>query len=271
MINLLSLLDDVAATMDDVAIMTKVALKKTSALMTDDLAVNAAVVQGVEASRELPIVWSIFLGSLVNKVICISVVLLINHFYPPILIGLLFLGGCYLAYEGADKIIEKLTKKKDEEKKTTKGINEKDKIWGAIKTDFVLSMEIIVLAQTGLTGTFLEKTISLSLVGLAASFLIYGLVAALVKIDDLGLILVNKGHQKIGLALVNLTPKMMKALGIIGTIAMLMVAGGIFAHTFHLKTYFYEHLQNLILGLLAGCFLFALSSGVKKLFLRKNR
>ena len=266
MVNLLSLLDDIAATMDDVAVMTKVALKKTSALMTDDLAVNAAVVQGVESSRELPIVWSIFLGSLVNKLICISCVIAINYLYPPLLTILLFLGGCYLAFEGADKIIEKIAQKKDKQKMLIKPtVNENDKIWGAVKTDFVLSMEIIVLAQTSLVGTFLEQTMSLCFVGLAASVLIYGLVAILVKIDDLGVILIKKGHQKIGLTLVNITPKMMKGLGIIGTVAMLMVAGGIFSHTFHLKMYFYEHLQNLILGLIFGLILSFGSIGIKKI------
>ena len=192
--------------------------------MTDDLAVNAGVVQGVHASRELPIVWSIFLGSLVNKVICILVVMLLNHFYPPVLTVLLFLGGCYLAYEGADKVIEKILSSKKSNSNKKSDVPEKQKVWGAIKTDFVLSMEIIVLAQTEITGSLLEKSLSLSIVGLAASFLIYGLVAILVKVDDMGLVLVNKGHQKIGMFFVNLTPKMMKGLGILGTTAMFMVA-----------------------------------------------
>ena len=265
MINLLSLLDDVAATMDDVAVMTKVALKKTSALMTDDLAVNAAVVHGVKASRELPIVWSIFLGSLVNKVICVSIVLLLSHFYPPVLSLLLFTGGCYLAYEGAEKVFEKISFNKKQGTSNNKNINEKSRIWGAIKTDFVLSMEIIVLAQTGISGGFLEQTISLSLVGLAASILIYGLVAILVKVDDFGLFLIDKSYKKMGLFLVNLTPKMMKTLGVIGTIAMLMVAGGIFAHTFHLKIYFYEHLQNLVIGLISGILINFIIILIKKL------
>ena len=269
MINLLTLLDDIAATMDDVAVMTKVALKKTSALMTDDLAVNAGVVQGVQASRELPIVGSIFLGSLINKIICIVIVLLINYFYPPILLGLLFLGGCYLAYEGADKVIEKIIGKKSNEKIPNKEISEKQKIWGAIKTDFVLSMEILVLAQKELTGSILEKTISLTLVGLAASILIYGLVAILVKIDDFGLFLINKGNNNLGEFLVNLTPKMMKGLGILGTIAMFLVAGGIFTHTFHLPILVWEHAQNLILGLISGLSLVGIITQIKKLFLAR--
>jgi uncharacterized protein len=267
MINLLSLLDDIAATMDDVAVMTKVALKKTSVLMTDDLAVNAAVVQGVDASRELPIVWSIFLGSLVNKAICICTVSIINYFYPPILIVILFLGGCYLAFEGADKVYEKILNRRKKETNKTKSppISEKDKIWGAIKTDFVLSMEIIVLAQTGLSGDFVEILISLTFVGLAASLLIYGLVALIVKIDDLGLLLVSRGYSKMGLTLVKIMPKMMKSLGVVGTIAMLMVAGGIFSHTFHVQIYFNEHLQNLIFGLCVGTLLIMIQKSVKKL------
>ena len=259
MINLLSLLDDVAATMDDVAVMTKVALKKTSALMTDDLAVNAAVVQGVDASRELPIVWSIFLGSIINKIICIGIVLLINYSYPPLLTWILLLGGCYLAFEGADKIFEKLIEKFTDKSTTLKKdkeiVSEKQKIWGAIKTDLVLSMEIIVLAQTGLEGEFLQKLLTLSLIGFSASLLIYGLVAFLVKIDDFGLVLLKNNYQNLGMFLVNLTPKMMKFLGIIGTIAMLMVAGGIFTHTFHLKSFINEYIQNLALGLIFGSFL----------------
>jgi len=262
MVNLLTLIDDIAATMDDVAIMTKVALKKTSALMTDDLAVNAAVVHGVEASRELPIVWSIFLGSLVNKVISISIVLLLGYLYPFALTILLFLGGCYLAFEGTEKVLHKLRKKSDTKKEVQKP-NEKQKIWGAIKTDFVLSMEIIVLAQTSLTGTLLQQTLSLTIVGLLASFLIYGLVAILVKVDDLGVILVSKGHKSIGLGLIDITPKMMKGLGAIGTLAMLMVAGGIFSHTFHFKFYINEHIQNLLIGFFTGTILVLLITGFK--------
>lgn len=264
MINLLSLLDDVASTMDDVAVMAKVALKKTSALMTDDLAVNAAVVDGVEASREIPIVGYIFLGSIVNKIICISLVSFINYFYPPLLSWILFLGGCYLAFEGSEKIMEKIFPPNEKIFHQRKEISEKQKIWGAIKTDLVLSMEIIVLAQNNLEGEFLKKIISLSVVGFSASLIIYGLVAILVKIDDLGIILIKKNFQKLGLFLVNLTPKLMKGLGIIGTIAMLMVAGGIFTHTFELKHFLNEYIQNFLLGLIVGFLIVLIFHLIKK-------
>ena len=126
-------------------------------------------------------------------------------------------------------------------------------------------MEIIVLAQTEITGSLLEKSF-LCLLSVAASFLIYGLVAILVKVDDMGLVLVNKGHQKIGMIFVNLTPKRMKGLGILGTTAMFMVAGGIFIHTFHLPIYFWEHGQSLVLGFFSGLVLFGVISNTKKLF-----
>lgn len=258
MFSLLALLDDVAATLDDVSIMTKVALKKTSALMSDDLAVNAGVVVGANPDRELPIVKGIFLGSLLNKVYCVIGVIAIQAVYPPLIIAILFLGGLYLSYEGAHKVWEKLSHKADDAKKKKKALSEKEKIKGAVRTDLILSIEIIVIAKTATSGGLLQQAGVLALVGLAASALIYGLVAFLVKIDDFGLFLVRKGKEKVGMALVQAMPFFMKALGVIGTLAMLLVGGGIVSHTFHLHNYIWEYAQNLILGAGTGLVVMAI-------------
>lgn len=252
MFSLLTLLDDVASTLDDVAVMSKVAIKKTSALMSDDLAVNAGVVHGVNPDRELPIVKAIFIGSLYNKVYCILGTLLIMAVYPPLLKAILLIGGLYLSFEGAHKVIEKLFHHSSHEEGAVKEETEKQKIKGAIRTDLILSIEIIAIAKSTLTGAFLNQIIALIVVGLAASILIYGLVALLVKIDDFGLYLVKQGRQTIGMSLVRSMPYMMKGLGIIGTTAMFLVGGGIIAHTFHVPYWMPEILQNLIIGIIAG-------------------
>tara|TARA_B100001971_G_scaffold84647_1_gene78185 strand:- start:293523 stop:294323 length:801 start_codon:yes stop_codon:yes gene_type:complete len=254
MFSLLSLLDDIATTLDDVAVMTKVAIQKTSVLMSDDLAVNAGVVTGTQADRELPIVKSIFLGSLLNKVYCIIGILALMAIYAPILKIILFLGGLYLSFEGAHKVYEKLFHKEDAKEKR-KVLSEKDKIKGAVRTDLVLSIEIILIAKESMQGSFFNQVISLVIVGLAASILIYGLVAIFVKIDDIGLLLIKKQYKRIGLSMVRAMPYMMKILGIVGTIAMFLVGGGIISHTFHLPIFTFELLQNFILGLLAGLIL----------------
>lgn len=250
MFSLLTLLDDIATTLDDVAVMTKVAIRKTSVLMSDDLAVNAGVITGTPADRELPIVKSIFIGSLLNKVYCIAGVLILMAIYPPILKGILLIGGLYLSFEGAHKIKEKMFQK--DEKKEIENLSEKERIKGAVRTDLVLSAEIMVLANEAITGPFLNQLMALILVGLAASVLIYGLVALLVKVDDFGLYLVTKNYKKMGMSLVNSMPYMMRGLGIIGTLAMLLVGGGIIVHTFHIPYFVPEILQNLGLGLIAG-------------------
>lgn len=277
MFSLLALIDDVAATLDDVAVMTKIAMKKTSALMSDDLAVNAGVIDGVNADRELPMVWSIFLGSLLNKVYAVAGVMTLLYVYKPLINIILFIGGLYLAYEGAHKIYEKLTEKSAEAEaykeneappNSIKAVDEKKKVKGAIKTDFILSIEIIVIAKTSITGPLLNQLLSLSVVGLGASVLIYGLVAFLVKIDDFGLWLIQKGHKQTGLNLVRVMPYMMKGLGILGTIAMLLVGGGIVSHTFHLPHYLPEILQNLILGLITGLLTLPLAALAGKFFVK---
>ncbi len=253
MFSLLTLLDDVATTLDDVAVMTKVAMKKTAALMSDDLAVNAGVIDGAAADRELPIVKAIFYGSLLNKVYCIVGVLIIMAIYPPLLIGILLIGGLYLSFEGGHKVYEKLFHSKEKIEQSKKFVGtEKSRIKGAVRTDLILSIEIIVIAKSSLSGSMLDQIIALIFVGLAASFLIYGLVALIVKIDDFGLFLIKKEFKKTGLALVRIMPKIMKGLGIVGTTAMFLVGGGIIGHTFHIPYFVPEIIQNLIVGLIAG-------------------
>ena len=252
MFSLLSLLDDIATTLDDVAVMSKVAIKKTSALMSDDLAVNAGVVDGVNPDRELPMVKSIFYGSLLNKVYCIVGVLILMAVFPPMINWIMLIGGLYLSYEGVHKIVEKIFHKSDDAKEKRKAISEQEKIKGAVRTDLILSIEIVVIAKSTLSGTFVNQVLALIAVGLAASILIYGLVAVIVKIDDFGLALINKGFKKTGIVFVRSMPYLMRGLGIVGTLAMLLVGGGIIVHIFHLPHYANEHLQNLVIGLLAG-------------------
>lgn len=250
--NLLTLLDDIASTLDDVSIMTKLAIKKTSGLITDDLALNMGQVDGVDPVEELPVVFKIFLGSLVNKVIIIPFVLALTYYSPLALSYILLLGGLYLSYEGAHKVVEKIFHNKQEVNLEIQKIPVKEKIWGAVKTDFVLSIEILVIAQSSISGTILSQALVLATIGLSISILIYGLVAMLVKIDDLGLILIKKNFKSTGLFLVRLMPKLMKFLGVVGTIAMFIVGGGIFSHHFHISIIEIEIIQNIIVGIVVG-------------------
>lgn len=259
MTGLLALLDDIATTLDDISVMTKIAMKKTGALMTDDLAVNAGVLQGAKPTRELSLVLKIFLGSLVNKVIAISVVLFILNTYPPLINALLLCGGLYLAYEGVHKILEKALHKKKAVQKNIKEkiikapvFDEKKRVWGAIKTDLILSLEIIVIANSSIKADMMNRSLTLCVVGLAASLIIYGLVALILQIDDFGLWLVKKQYEKVGTALVRFMPYLMKGLGMAGTVAMLLVGGGIVTHLFHLPLYLPEVLQNALVGWFAG-------------------
>lgn len=252
MISFLTLLDDIATTFDDIAIMTKIAMKKTSALMTDDLAVNAGVINGTAASREIPVVKAIFYGSLINKLYCIIGVFIINAIYSPAIKFILFLGGIYLSYEGVHKIFEKISNKKKHVHSRDLNIPEDERIKGAVKTDLILSAEIIVLAKETLSGTLLTQILTLLLIGILASVIIYGLIAILIKMDDWGLILIKKGFNSIGQSLISFMPILMKGLGVIGTIAMLLVGGGIINHTFHFNFINIKLLQDLLSALFFG-------------------
>lgn len=241
----LTLLDDIATVLDDVATMSKVAAKKTSALVGDDLAVNAEQVTGFAAKRELPVIWAVAKGAMLNKVILIPIALLFSAFLPWLLPPLLMFGGAYLAYEGVHKIYHKLVhseadeKRKDElreafrDEKVDMVEYEKKKIRGAIWTDVILSAEILVIAL----GTVVEKSIPVQLgvliaIGFGMVLVVYGSVAGIVKIDDLGRKLQQYDDpvEKVGTFFVWVSPKFMKLLGIVGTAAMLLVAGGIYAH-----------------------------------------
>ena len=267
MFSLLSLLDDIASTLDDIAIMTKVAIKDTTALMSDDLAVNTAVVHGVKADKELPMVWKIFVGSLLNKVYCILGVLILMATYPPLLKAILVFGGIYLSYEGAHKVYEKFFHKEEGKAKRVIATVEQ-RVKGAIRTDLILSIEIIVIAHSGMKGTLINQILSLCAVGVLVSIIIYGLVAVLVKIDDFGLILITKGYKNFGNFLVQSMPKIMKGLGLVGTIAMFLVGGGIITHIFHLPVLTIEIVQNLVMGIIVGSLALGVMN-IKSLFIKE--
>ncbi|OFC69673.1 DUF808 domain-containing protein [Alteromonas confluentis] len=248
--NLLALIDDIATLLDDISAMSKVAAQKTAGVLGDDLALNANQVQGVRAERELPVVWAVAKGSLLNKVFLVPAAMLISVFIPVLITILLVIGGLYLCFEGAEKVIHSLFHKQDEAEREARIAKlaqedvdlvamEKDKIKGAIRTDFILSAEIIVIALGSVQGadlvTQLGVLCALS-VGITAG--VYGIVAGIVKMDDVGLYLLRKsltggynGFQRItGRALLVSAPILMKVLAFVGTIAMFLVGGGILTH-----------------------------------------
>ena len=229
--SLFTLIDDIASILDDVALMTKIAAKKTVGVVGDDLALNANQVTGASSERELPIVWAVTKGSLVNKVILIPIALLLSAFLPWLIVPLLMIGGAYLCFEGVEKILHKFIAHEEHEEKTT--FNEAAKIKGAIRTDFILSAEIIIIALGELTeASLLTRIISLSIVGIGITIFVYGLVALIVRADDFGLYLIKKGGvaKSIGNAILVIMPKFMRSLSFIGTLAMFLVGGGIFVH-----------------------------------------
>ncbi|MCE2900748.1 MAG: DUF808 domain-containing protein [Gemmatimonas sp.] len=242
--SLLVLLDDISSMMDDVATLTKVAATKTSGVMGDDLALNAEQASGVRVERELPVVWAVAKGSLLNKVILVPVALVISAFAPWGVIPLMMIGGLFLCYEGVEKMAHKMLHREDAEQAPTVlahpelsadalvGV-EKDKITGAIRTDFVLSAEIIVISLgTMATAPISQQILALTLVSLAATVFVYGLVAGIVKLDDLGLMLHRQGRA-LGGVILKAAPLLMKSLSILGTAAMFTVGGGILVHGVH--------------------------------------
>jgi uncharacterized protein len=245
--SLLALIDDIATILDDVSVMTKVAAKKTAGVLGDDLALNAQQVSGVKAERELPVVWAVAKGSAVNKLILVPAALAISYFAPRAITPLLMVGGAYLCFEGFEKIARKLLHNQAEDEAHEKEIMqamvspvanlvvlEKDKIKGAIRTDFVLSAEIIVIALgTVATATFAKQASVVSAIAVIMTVCVYGLVAGIVKLDDLGLYLLQKPRRparSIGHGILWFAPKLMKTLSVVGTAAMFMVGGGILAH-----------------------------------------
>ena len=241
--SLLTLIDDIASLLDDVSLMTKMAAKKTAGVLGDDLALNAQQVSGVKADRELPVVWSVAKGSFINKAILVPLALLISAFAPWAITPLLMVGGAYLCYEGFEKVFHSLTHSKqtgDEEKKEALDANEdvaayeQRKVKGAIRTDFVLSAEIIAITLGTVAGaTFSQQVIVLCGIAIVMTVGVYGIVAGIVKLDDLGLYLSRKSSalvRSIGNGIVSAAPYLMKTLSIVGTIAMFMVGGGILTH-----------------------------------------
>lgn len=252
--SLLTLIDDIAMLLDDVAILSKVAAKKTAGVLGDDLALNAQQVSGVKADRELPVVWAVAKGSFLNKLIIVPAALTISAFFPPLITVLMVIGGLFLCYEGVEKIVEKFFHATDEklaekERKEQALLDEdvdlvafeKDKIKGAIRTDFILSAEIIVIALGTVQEAAFELQVAVvSALAIAITIGVYGLVAAIVKLDDLGLYLLRKSvagrfnslQRFCGRSLLIFAPMLMKSLTIIGTIAMFLVGGGILVHSF---------------------------------------
>ncbi|MFZ4507388.1 MAG: DUF808 domain-containing protein [Fimbriimonas sp.] len=230
-----ALFDDIASILDDVAAMTKVATKKTAGVLGDDLALNAQQVTGVVPDRELPVVWAVAKGSLVNKVILVPSALAISAFAPAAVTPLLMFGGAFLCFEGCEKIVHKFLHPKEDHHEAP--VDEQAKIKGAIRTDFILSAEIITISL----GTVTDKPLGTQVGVLVAIALImtvgvYGLVAAIVKLDDAGLRLLQSGRalaRSTGAAILRLAPILMRALSVLGTAAMFMVGGGILTHGIH--------------------------------------
>ena len=251
--SLLTLLDDIAAVLDDVALMSKVAARKTAGVLGDDLALNAQQVAGVSADRELPVVWSVAKGSMINKAILVPAALLISAFASFLVTPLLMFGGLFLCYEGVEKVWHSWfhSTETDEETLPSEGdlhAWETAKIAGAIRTDFILSAEIIAITLGVVaSASFMTQVVTLSLIAVAMTIGVYGLVAAIVKLDDAGLYLVNKPNASaalkgLGNMLLVAAPKLMKLLAVVGTLAMFMVGGGILAHGMHIVSDYFAQL-----------------------------
>lgn len=245
--SLLTLLDDIASLLDDVSVMAKVAAKKTAGVLGDDLALNAQQVSGVEASRELPVVWAVCKGSLLNKLILVPAALAISSFAPWLVTPLLMLGGAYLCYEGFEKIAHRFMHSSgddadllSEEKRAVAGAPvdlvafEREKIKGAVRTDFILSAEIIAITLGVVQGeAFLSRVLVMSGIALVMTVGVYGFVAAIVRLDDVGLYLVRSASgagQRVGRGILWVAPWLMKGLSLLGTVAMFLVGGGILVH-----------------------------------------
>ncbi len=299
--SLLVLLDDIATVLDDVAVLTKVAAQKTAGVLGDDLALNAQQVSGVRADRELPVVWAVCKGSLVNKVILVPGALLLNAVAPWSITPLLMAGGLFLCFEGFEKVAHKFLHSPVDEAvahaNLIKAVSdesvdlvafEQDKIKGAVRTDFILSTEIIVITLgTVAASPFVTQLSVLTGVALLMTVGVYGLVACIVKTDDLGLYMSQRttslaqgAQQAVGRGLLRAAPVLMKALTVLGTLAMFLVGGGILAHGWHAVGEGVEHLAaatgtlaqplvslglTLVVGVLAGGATLALVTVTKKL------
>jgi predicted DNA repair protein MutK len=271
-----AILDDIALLMDDTAAMSKVAAKKTAVLLGDDLAVNAEKATGFHASRELPVIWAIAKGALLNKIIILPLAFLLSAYAAWLIVPILLIGGAYLSYEGAEKIFEWLSSLKKNTVNTIKKPpavaisdpntlveHEATKIKAAIRTDFILSVEIIVLAlETVIDQTLLTQILVVGLIALIATIVVYGLVALMVRMDDTGLALQQSAANKktptakvlhlAGTALIASLPKLVRLLMVIGTIAMLLVGGGMFVHNIEAVHHALDFMPGLLSEFSAG-------------------
>jgi len=303
--SLLALLDDIATILDDVSVMTQIAAKKTAGVLGDDLALNAQQVSGVHAERELPVVWAVAKGSFLNKLILVPSALAISYFAPWAITPLLMAGGAYLCFEGFEKVSHKLLVSHHEDiaqhavlanaitsAKVDLVALEKSKIKGAIRTDFILSAEIIVIALgTVATVSFSQQASVVAVVAIIMTVGVYGLVACIVKLDDLGLyLMLKKGksvykqiQRKLGKYLLAFAPMLMRTLSVVGTLAMFMVGGSIIGHGIpalhHWPEYMVEMPQGLVfiapilidalVGLIVGAMGFSLLTLTNKILPKK--
>ncbi|KFF17122.1 DUF808 domain-containing protein [Flavobacterium hydatis] len=282
------LLDDIAAIMDDVAVMSKVAVKKTAGILGDDLAVNAEKASGFVSSRELPVLWAIGKGSFINKLIILPIAFLLSAFSPVAIIVILVLGGAFLAYEGAEKIFEFFFPHKHAKVEVTEQTfteeeilaAEKGKIKSAIVTDFILSVEIVIIALGTVIGKpILSQIMVVSIIAIVATIGVYGIVALIVRMDELGLKLIQMSKKErslsktIGNLLVQALPKVIQGLSVIGTIALLLVAGGIFVHNIEFFHHLVPQLPSIIkeftIGLVIGFVVLAIVTVIKKMLPKK--
>lgn len=281
-----AILDDIAALMDDVAVSVKLATRKTAGILGDDLAVNAEKATGFLSSRELPVIWAITKGSFVNKLIILPAVFLLEFFFPVAITYILVAGGLFLAYEGMHKVYEfifhrrKNTKEVVKEVKQQSAADEKVKIRSAITTDFILSVEIVIIAL----GTVMDKDlttqiVTVSFVAIIATVGVYGLVALIVRMDDAGFRLIRNSNDRGGLAklghfLVGLLPRVIQLLGVVGTLALLLVAGGIFNHNIgvvhEVLPGWPVMLKEFLLGVVAGIPVVAIVGGLSQILKRSK-
>lgn len=281
-----AILDDIAILMDDVALMAKVATRKTAGVLGDDLAVGAEKASSFRASRELPVLWKITKGSFINKLIILPFAFLLSAFAPQFIIPILLIGGIYLSFEGVEKIVHTFFHKDDKKKKVLMVrteeellIVEKKKIKSTIITDFILSLEIIMIALGTVTGQpLLEQVLVVSIVAIVATIGVYGLVALMVRMDDLGMKFIQLARGKsqfvkssfviMGKSLVWSLPKLIQLLAVVGTVAMLLVGGGMFVHNISEIHDFLHALpiivSELLMGLVVGFVAFFLVEGFKK-------
>ena len=281
-----AILDDIAALMDDVAVASKLATKKTAGILGDDLAVNAEKATGFLSSRELPVLWAITKGSFLNKLIILPIIFGLKWLFPAAIKIILVIGGLYLAYEGAEKIIEFFFHKNDHKTEHEEALDvmddpiaaEKAKVKSAITTDFILSLEIVIIALGSvLDQPLLNQILTVTVVSIIATVGVYGIVALIVRMDDAGYKLQKKSKKEggilfnLGQVLINMLPWVIKILGVVGTIALILVAGGIFLHNVEYLHHLVENLPTPAIvnefgaGILGGVIMVLVITLVKKI------